>query len=238
MEIAEPLGGPDVGNTDRILLCDKVEPIAEVAEFFSEIAGGGVSASQIFTGGPLGLTGDWQDFSFTAVAGADVSGGVTLQFACVTGGATGSMAELFIDDVSVTTTTGTTINYCSTTPNSVGAGAVMSSTGSPSVGAQDFVIEASGLPPGTFALFFLGLDTDNTPVYDGVRCVSNVCRLGPVFSATAAGTISRDLPDAVYNLYGCAPPMVGTRLNFQCVYRDSVGAGGNWSDGLCVIFGE
>lgn len=71
------------------------------AEFFSEISGGGVSSSQILGGGPLTLTGEYQTFNFTTTAGPDVSGGVTLQFAAVTGGATGSVSVLFIDSASV-----------------------------------------------------------------------------------------------------------------------------------------
>jgi hypothetical protein len=71
------------------------------AEFFSEIAGGGVSAAGILGGGPLALTNAYQSFNFTAIAGPDVSGGVTLQFAAVTGAAPGSVIVLFIDNVSV-----------------------------------------------------------------------------------------------------------------------------------------
>jgi hypothetical protein len=74
-----------------------------IAEFFSEIDGGGVSSSEILGGGPLPLDiNNYQTFNFTTVAGPDVSGGVTLQFAVSTGAATGSTSLLFIDDVSVT----------------------------------------------------------------------------------------------------------------------------------------
>ena len=74
-----------------------------IAEFFSEIDGGGTSSSEILGSGPLGLSIDnYQTFNFTTVAGPDVSGGVTLQFAVSTGGATGSTSLLFLDDVSVT----------------------------------------------------------------------------------------------------------------------------------------
>lgn len=71
------------------------------AEFFSEIDGGGVSSAGILGGGPLGLTDQYQTFNYTAIAGADVSGGVTLQFAAVTGAVVGASAELFVDNVSV-----------------------------------------------------------------------------------------------------------------------------------------
>ncbi len=73
------------------------------AEFFSELSGGGTSANQILSGGPLALTSAYQAFAFTVVTGPDVSGGVTLQFNAATGAVTGSTAQLFIDNVSVRT---------------------------------------------------------------------------------------------------------------------------------------
>lgn len=73
------------------------------AEFFSELSGGGVSKAEILGGGPLSLTSDWQDFSFDAITGGDVSGGVTLQFNAATGADAGSTAQLFLDNVSVST---------------------------------------------------------------------------------------------------------------------------------------
>lgn len=71
------------------------------AEFFSELDGGGTSAAEIFTGAPLLLTDQYQDFMFTTTAGPDVSGGVTLQLTATTGANIGSTMSLFIDDVSV-----------------------------------------------------------------------------------------------------------------------------------------
>jgi MYXO-CTERM domain-containing protein len=71
------------------------------AEFFSEIDGGGVSSSTLLGGAPLNLTSEYQTFNFSVAAGFDVSGGVTLQFAAVTGANQGSVIVLFIDDVSV-----------------------------------------------------------------------------------------------------------------------------------------
>lgn len=73
------------------------------AEFFSEIDGGGVSSSQILSGGPVLVASeaDYQTFNFTVFAGPDVSGGVTLQFVAATGAAQGSFALAKIDDVSI-----------------------------------------------------------------------------------------------------------------------------------------
>lgn len=76
------------------------------AEFFSEIDGGGTSSAEILGGGPLMLAADpaeWTSFAFTVFAGPDVSGGVTLQFAAVTGADPSSVANLFIDNVTVST---------------------------------------------------------------------------------------------------------------------------------------
>ncbi|MEM6853700.1 MAG: PEP-CTERM sorting domain-containing protein [Planctomycetota bacterium] len=70
------------------------------AEFFSELSGGGTSSAEILSGGPLALTDSYQTFTFTTVAGPDVSGGVTLQFNAATGGAS-TNSSLFIDNVSV-----------------------------------------------------------------------------------------------------------------------------------------
>ncbi|GAL65353.1 hypothetical protein JCM19301_3813 [Jejuia pallidilutea] len=74
------------------------------AEFFSELSGGGVSASGILGGGPLNLDPDpntWKSFSFTTTTGPDVSGGVTLQLTATTGGAPTSVANMFYDNISI-----------------------------------------------------------------------------------------------------------------------------------------
>lgn len=74
----------------------------QFAELFSELSGGGTSASVILGGAPLFVGTDWSFYSFTTITGADVSGGITLQFNAATGANIGSVSELFLDDVSVT----------------------------------------------------------------------------------------------------------------------------------------
>ncbi len=75
------------------------------AELFSELDGGGVSKSELLGGAPLFPASDtvWQFYSFDTTLGPDVSGGVTLQFAAVTGAVSGSVSILEIDDVQVNT---------------------------------------------------------------------------------------------------------------------------------------
>jgi len=74
------------------------------AEFFSELEGGGVSASEILGGGPLALNADpavWTNFTFTTTTGPDVSGGVTLQLTGTTGADSASMADVYYDNVTM-----------------------------------------------------------------------------------------------------------------------------------------
>lgn len=74
------------------------------AEFFSELTGGGTSSSEILGGAPLfppALSSAYQTYTFTTTAGADVSGGVSLQFNAATGANIGSFSTLAIDNVSV-----------------------------------------------------------------------------------------------------------------------------------------
>lgn len=74
----------------------------QFAEFFSEIDGGGVSSATLLGGAPLFAGADWSFYSFDVMTGADVSGGVTLQFVAVTGGDPNGFSQLLIDDVSMT----------------------------------------------------------------------------------------------------------------------------------------
>jgi hypothetical protein len=69
-------------------------------DFFSELAGGGTSSSELF--GPYFPNGTWTTISFTANTGNDVSGGVTLQLKSDCGGNPGCTVDAFIDNVSVT----------------------------------------------------------------------------------------------------------------------------------------
>ncbi|MCA0133366.1 T9SS type A sorting domain-containing protein [Winogradskyella alexanderae] len=74
------------------------------AELFSELSGGGTSASELLGGGPVFPNADpdvWTTFEFTTNVGPDVSGGISLQFNAATGGAPGSQANFFIDNVSM-----------------------------------------------------------------------------------------------------------------------------------------
>lgn len=99
------VGQINIGDTVTVSFALKGEGTAggvAFAEFFTELDGGGTSTNQFLGDAPFSLTSDWTTYSYDIVVGGDASGGVTLQFAAVTGGATGSSISLFIDDVSIT----------------------------------------------------------------------------------------------------------------------------------------
>jgi len=74
------------------------------AELFSELDGGGTSKSEILGGAPLFPDAQvWTPYEFVTTLGPDVSGGVTLQFAAVTGANPASTSTLEIDNVSIET---------------------------------------------------------------------------------------------------------------------------------------
>jgi len=73
------------------------------AELFSEIDGGGVSKTELITGGPLFGAGDvWNNFTTTTTLGPDVSGGVTLLLKSGCGGAPSCVSDAYFDNVSMT----------------------------------------------------------------------------------------------------------------------------------------
>jgi len=232
------VGMVNPGDTIEISFAAKGEGViggVAFAEFFSELSGGGVSSSQILSGAPLTLTDQWQTFSFTATAGADVSGGVTLQFAVVTGATIGSTSLFMVDDVSVATE-GIGSNYCVGAVNSTGVGATISASGSTSVGANDLELSAGPVPVAEFAVFFHGAAQGMIPFGNGFQCATGgIVRVWPPSPADMLGNVTRLIDNTAPGGVGIA---AGATRNFQCWYRDPAGGGMgfNLSDGLSVTF--
>jgi len=127
-------------------------------------------------------------------------------------------------------------NYCTTSPNSVGAGVVMGASGSTSITANDLVLSAAGAPPSQFGLFYFGPNQISVPFGEGVRCAGGgIVRIG-VANSGAGGVFTKALDHTTL-----APGneiLAGETQNFQCWYRDPSGgpSGFNFSDGLEVFF--
>ena len=68
---------------------------------FSELSGGGVSATTIIRDG-AGFPADWTTVGpLTITTGPDVSGGVSLQFTAICGAVAGCVSDIYIDNVSI-----------------------------------------------------------------------------------------------------------------------------------------
>lgn len=78
------------------------------AVLYSDIAGGGVSNTEILGGASLAINSDeniWTSFSFTTVLGSDVSGGVTFELGATNGAVANETTRMFYDNVSIQTAT-------------------------------------------------------------------------------------------------------------------------------------
>jgi hypothetical protein len=127
-------------------------------------------------------------------------------------------------------------NFCVTSPNTVGLGAIIGSVGSNSIAAGTFDLVVDGCPPNSFGLFYFGTTEILAPFGNGFRCVGgSTFRLG-VIQADALGSASWHVN------FGAAPALgqidPGETWRFQYWYRNAAagGAGFNLSNGLRVRF--
>ena len=132
------------------------------------------------------------------------------------------------------------VNYCFTSPNSVGSGAVISWTGTPSPAMDDFHLVATGLPGNQFLLFCYGGAQIQNPFGNGWRCVGNggggLFRFSPV--PTDGGGTAVMKVDYTRRPAGDGPGrwLPGDTWYCQGWYRDPAGGGAqfNLTDGLEV----
>jgi len=137
-------------------------------------------------------------------------------------------------------------NYCTAVPNSTGATAVISASGSLMVSSNDLSLTAFGLPLNSAAYFLCsrtqGFDMNHAGSA-GNLCLGNpVGRLvgGVIANSGWLGLVAvpADL-SAMPQPSGAVVVQPGETWNFQCWYRDAAVGGGstsNFSDGLAVLF--
>lgn len=132
----------------------------------------------------------------------------------------------------------TPTNFCLTSPNTYDAiGAIMSSSGSTSVGLNNFQLLTFSVPPLKTCVYFYGLDqTALLPMGNGWRCIGS-----PFFRLPF--TTSNDFGDVMFNVnLNTLPPggqiSSGQSWGFQCFYRNPEAGGAffNVSDGLSTIW--
>ena len=139
--------------------------------------------------------------------------------------------------------------FCSTSPNSVGTGAMIDYEGTLSVELNNLTLTVSGGPVGQPGLFYYGSTQINggngAPFGQGLRCVGGsgqpTFRVeGPAFFGGAGNAIKEI--DLTYGPMGSGPGQIipGSVLNFQFWYRDPTdgppGQGFNFSDAVQLTF--
>lgn len=131
-------------------------------------------------------------------------------------------------------------NYCTSSANSSGNAATLGFSGTTMISANDLVLEGSGGPPGTFGLFIFSPTEGATPAGNGTLCVgAPFQRLGSPVVADVNGNSSQAAPTLAGPLSTwMGGVQAGSTWNFQWIFRDSVGAGINLSDGLHLNFFE
>jgi len=103
--------------------------------------------------------------------------------------------------------------------------------GSTSVTLDDLQLAATGLVPGEFALFIMGIEQIRVPFGDGLQCVGagtlKIFRFNPPTAADGDGMVVLGPGIVDYACTNFAPivgcPQPGDTWNFQAWYRDSAG---------------
>ena len=151
----------------------------------------------------------------------------------------GSIVEAGVDDVRFEGITGTCpapTPFCTSTLNSAGTLAMMSSSGSQNVAVNNFTLAVSGSQPNQFGIFFYGPSPNDQALGDSRLCVGgNLFRL-PAQLADPQGNANRTLD--LTNPPGSGGLIVqGSSWHFQWWYRDpGFGPGFHLSNGLAVSF--
>ena len=199
---------------------------------------GGASWTNVEIVGPSGegTSGGWIQKSFLVSDLVAPTAQVQLRFIASDLGS-GSIVEAAIDDLQIQDIDCGDCNvqsYCTTSPNPVGSGAVISASGSTSLNAADFTLDAAGAQPNQFGIFFYGPTTANAPFGDGVRCVGAPVTRLPVVQTDGFGDVSYQ-PD-----FSAAPHdqvTADSTWNFQYWYRTpSSPSTFNLSDAISVTF--
>ena len=136
-------------------------------------------------------------------------------------------------------------NYCDAVLNSSGQAGVMGALGSALVANNDITLTASSLPPNQFGIFavapFQGFVPGTGGTSNGNLCLSGslgrYAGPGEILSSGASGEfqLAIDL-QTIPQGGGTTGTSAGQTWNFQAWYRDGVGLGSNFTDGISITF--
>lgn len=126
-------------------------------------------------------------------------------------------------------------SYCTSSPNSTGAGASIHATGSASILKSDLVLWGTDLPAGAISSFSIGAQQIAQPFGDGTLCVGGTSTRLPVVLANGDGVSQQGIDYATLSIVVTA----GSIWNAQVAYRDLGGPGGtgfNLSNAVSIAF--
>jgi hypothetical protein len=125
--------------------------------------------------------------------------------------------------------------YCTAAPNSTGAPAAISASGSASIAANDLVLRAEPVPNQP-AIFFYGPQQASVPFGNGTLCIAG--QIGRLDVVNATGNVMTFLLDNTSPPSAATQITAGSTWNFQAWFRDPVAGGAffDLSDGLSVTF--
>lgn len=226
-----------------------------------------LTSTRTFVNNGLSLVG----FSRTIVSGSDLFNGpghvqlTTWDLTTATGPLTGSgsLVQWEFNDPQVSTTGGVLTmdddpnvpatfrayvgppptNYCTAQPNSTGAPASISATGSLVAASNDLALHAAGIPPGQFGIFLTSMTQGSSPVGAGTLCLGgSIIRFqapGQVLQASPGGEFSLQVDLTALPAGTPVAVAAGETWSFQAWFRDvdpMLGNIANFTDGLEVSF--
>ncbi len=133
-------------------------------------------------------------------------------------------------------------NYCSAALNSSGAVGRMGASGSAVAAHNNLTLSASGLPPNQFGIFVTSMTQGFVPgtggTSNGNLCLDgSIGRYQIIRNSGAAGAYSLALDlTAIPQGNGTMSALSGQTWKFQSWFRDGVGLGSNFTDGVSVTF--
>jgi hypothetical protein len=172
----------------------------------------------------------WGDYSLTSLDPLDETTLWTVQEYARAGNRWGTfVAELAFDTCNVA-------GYCFTSPNSVGPGSLIASTGSASIAANDFGLVTIGNPANQNGIFFMGPGQTLTFFGNGVLCVGGGITRYSLAPSDSFGFASYAVDNSIPPAFGKI--VAGSTWNWQYWYRDPMGggAGFNLSDALSATY--
>jgi hypothetical protein len=127
-------------------------------------------------------------------------------------------------------------NYCITSPNSAGPGCTITSFGSLSIAANNFILAADSGPPNKNGIFLYSPNQTQVPFGNGYFCVASPIHRLPAVTFDSLGSLTFNLDFT--NLPPSGQIHAGEPWNFQLWYRDPAAGGAslNLSDGRHAVF--